>query len=524
MKTLLWLGLITIGLFFSAAHGEEPGVPAPPAPKPLDFPVHNGSVWVMVGDSLTFQNLCPVYLEAFIRARYPKLKFAVINSGKNDETFIHGAIRFRTTISPYKPSLITICYGMDDHARVFAGEQNFPNDPNSSPQHMLDLACGSGAKVVFINAPPVLAPEDFATDGGKFQLTGKNTDARNLPPSWRSNPVSKLFAQKMVDVAAYNRVPFIDQMTTLQAIWGMNYGRDRVAALRSALKPTLEEPITGDNYVERATAIAAVLRTHLDEAYAFNAMLAPDKANLAAHWKSTQVRGGVKAGKWEEVRKYLVTWVQQVDAMNPPYVQLSGHTDSARQHDLVHPNQAGNLIMAAVQLKLLGADATVSEVSIDAPTAKVTDTKKAAVRDVAFTNGTLTFKRLDESLPFPIEPSARPALDVEVLTSLGSPRDLFGMSRYLLTVTNMPVGKYEVLIDGYTIGTATSDELARGFDAGLTKSGPIAAQTLKLIEAVRAGSVMAITPHDEPAPERAVEPRLFDEATPVEHTWTVRQR
>lgn len=516
MIKFLCIFVAVFGLWAGSAHSEEAAIPA------REFQVRNNDVWVMVGDSITFQNHYPVYIEAFIRARYPTLKFSVVNSGKNDETFINGAIRFRTSVSPYKPTLISLCYGMEDHSRTFAGEQNFANDPTSSPQHMLDLACGTGAKVIVISATPVLAPEDFSTDGGKFQLTGKNTDARGLPTSWRSNPASKLFTQKLAELAANNRVQFIDQMTTLQAVWGMNYGRDRVIALRNAIHPTLEIPINSDNLTERSAAISAAILPFITDAYGFNAMLAPDKANLLTHWKATH---RAKAGVWEDFRKYLVTWTTQVDAMNPPCVQLSGGTNSVQPHDIVHPNQAAHLMMAAVIVKQLGADGLVSEVTIDAPTSKITSSKKATVRDLTYANGTLTFKRLDESLPFPIEPAARNALDVDVLSPLGSPRDLFGMSRLVLKVTNMPAGKYEVLIDGYTIGTATSDELTQGFDAGLTKSGPIAAQTLKLVEAVRAGSVMAANvKEDEVAADRHVPPRVMEEATPVEHVWTVRQR
>jgi hypothetical protein len=499
-----------------AALGEEPA----PA-KAAEFPVRNGDVWVMIGDSITGQNLYTAYLEAFVRARYPKLKFATVNAGRLGNDFFGAASCYKKAVAPYKPTLATVCFGINDHATMFPGEQKFVGNPASWPQGMIDLVCGGGARFYLLSAPPLLAPEDYATDGGKFQLTGKSTDVRGVPVGWRSNPVNRAFANRLAELAVNNHVAFVDQMTTLQTVWGQNFGRDRVMAMRNALRPRLETPIEGEKAAELRDALVEALEPFLDErSFGFNAMLAPDKLNLEKRWKALRT---ARKPNWEEMRVYLRGWATQVDAMNPPCVQLSGGTDSAHPADFTHPNQAGHLHMAAVILKLLDADPLVSEVTIDAPAKKIIDAKKAAVSDVQFVNGTLTFKRLDESLPLPIEPAARSALDVDVITPLGTPKNLFGMSRFMLTVTNMPPGNYEVLIDGYTIGTATADDLAHGFDAGLTRSGPIAAQTVKLLEAVRANTAIAEV-LEETAADPVAAPRVFEESQPVEHEWKVRQR
>ena len=45
------------------------------------FPLKEGDIWVMAGDSITAQHLHSNYFEAFCFARYPQRKFAFRNSG-----------------------------------------------------------------------------------------------------------------------------------------------------------------------------------------------------------------------------------------------------------------------------------------------------------------------------------------------------------------------------------------------------------------------------------------------------------
>jgi hypothetical protein len=175
--------------------------------------------------------------------------------------------------------------------------------------------------------------------------------------------------------------------------------------------------------------------------------------------------------------------------------------------------------MAGVLLKLMSADGLVSNVVIDAGTKKLVKAEKATVSDVSVNNGVLRFKRLDESLPMPIDSLARPALGIDVSTPVGSPKDLFGLSRYLLTVANLPKGNYDLAIDGETVATLSAEQLARGFDAGLLDKGPVFKQTQRLLHAVRWSLVDAL----KATPEQiaAVVPVTLPEAQPVEHLWTL---
>ncbi|HVF10120.1 MAG TPA: GDSL-type esterase/lipase family protein [Abditibacteriaceae bacterium] len=497
------------------AEADDAAPPARSVPAPLiEWPLRDGDVWVMVGDSITEQKLYTAYLEAFARARYPKLPFVVVHSGKSGQVYIQGIIRFKNTVAAYKPTLITVNFGMNDHVKVFAGE-DFQDDPRNSPQRFMQTVADlKNARLYVLSASPLLAPADYGPSVESLRTPHDPKASRE-----RSNPINKLFADKLRLVAERNGVPFIDQMTTLQTIWAANYPRDFVATLRDGLKAFSEEPITAENAAPKKTTLGPFINPYTTRPGWANALPLPDKENLLENLAALPAATTPTA--LEAFRLYARGWLAQVDAANPPFVRLSGYSKSSRILDLIHPNEAGHLHMAAVILKQMKADNLVSEVVIDAKTNKLTSAKKAVVSDLAMQAGVLRFKRLDDSLPLPIDPLARPALDVDVRTPLGTPRDLFGMSRYLTTVANLPVGNYEIAIDGATVATVSAADLARGVDLGLLDKGPVFAQTQKLLAAVRADLVDALAP--KTAEEiAAVVPKTLPEAQPVEHVWTVR--
>lgn len=488
--------------------------PAPPRVTP-DFLVHDGDVWVMVGDSITWQNLYTVYLEAFIRARYPKLKFTTVNSGKSGEVLIGAMIRFRETIAAFKPSLVTVNYGMNDHTKVFPGDQNFLDKTNSPPQRFINAVQATGARLVICSASPIIAPADYSTDGGRYQLALSNI----APSGWRSNPVNQLFAEKLRQLADRNQIPFADQMTPLQTIWGANYSRDRVAAMRYALKGLTNSTAVGTNHIDIGASLLATLKPFLSDPVLVEQMPLPDKENLMRQWKMLK---GAKPAQTEEFLQYLRGWTAQVDAATPPFVQVSGYTRSERAADLIHPNEAGHLCMAAALLKEFNADGLVSEVILDVKNLTAISATKATVRDLFVKDGIVSFKRLDESLPFPVDPLARPALDLDLPSPAGSMKDLFGLSRYLTRVKNLPAGSYEVVIDGTPVATVTAEQLASGFDSGLLDNGPIAEQSWRLLEAVRTQSKTVFSLKGARMPVTVGEPKIFTEAQPIEHVWIFR--
>jgi hypothetical protein len=219
------------------------------------------------------------------------------------------------------------------------------------------------------------------------------------------------YAVALKEFAAKEKAPYADQFHALLDVWGKNKPRENLAANVQAIRTLAADPATPGT-------------DHL-------------KAFLAEYEKA-----GVKP------------------------VSMMG--------DPVHPGPTGQLMMAAALLKELGAEPTVSSVTLDAE-GKVTEAKGCAVTEVKAASGTLAFERLDERLPFPIADAARPvvAFDPTIL----------GLSQYTLTVKGLK-GPYTLTINDTAVATLDGEVLAAGVNLTTFDKGPIADQGRRILKAV----------------------------------------
>ena len=79
-----------------------------------EFPLKDGDIWVMAGDSITAQHLHTNYFEAFCFARYPSLKFSFRNSGVGGHTIPTTLARFDYDIAGWQPTVVSVELGMND--------------------------------------------------------------------------------------------------------------------------------------------------------------------------------------------------------------------------------------------------------------------------------------------------------------------------------------------------------------------------------------------------------------------------
>jgi lysophospholipase L1-like esterase len=128
--------------------------------------------------------------------------------------------------------------------------------------------------------------------------------------------------------------------------------------------------------------------------------------------------------------------------------------------DGIHLSDLGQLAMAFAILKGLGAPAEVSAVALDAARPKVISATGCYVTNVSSQggdgNGSVEFDRLDHGLP--VNFGLFGALQFRFVPV---PDEL---NRYLLTVTNLPKGRYDVLADGREMGTFSDGQLAAGLN------------------------------------------------------------
>lgn len=123
--------------------------------------------------------------------------------------------------------------------------------------------------------------------------------------------------------------------------------------------------------------------------------------------------------------------------------------------DRVHPDAPGHLFMAYEFLKAQGATNPVSDVALSAKDGKVLKCVNAEVDAFARTVDGCAFTLLEKALPWPIQKNAESALPLA--------RILEDLDRETLAVKDLEKGaRYELRIDGESVGEWTAGELAWG--------------------------------------------------------------
>ncbi|WP_406694848.1 GDSL-type esterase/lipase family protein [Singulisphaera sp. Ch08] len=132
--------------------------------------------------------------------------------------------------------------------------------------------------------------------------------------------------------------------------------------------------------------------------------------------------------------------------------------------DGIHLNDLGQLAMAYAIIKGLGAPADVSSVTLDARTPALLHAKDCTVSNLKGDATRLEFDRLDEGLP--INFGVFGALSFRFIPI---PEEL---NRYMLSVRDLPAGRYLVEADGRGIGTYTAEQLTRGVNIASATTDP----------------------------------------------------
>ncbi|MGA2257929.1 MAG: SGNH/GDSL hydrolase family protein, partial [Thermoguttaceae bacterium] len=142
--------------------------------------------------------------------------------------------------------------------------------------------------------------------------------------------------------------------------------------------------------------------------------------------------------------------------------------------DAVHPGPAGHTLMAWAILKGLHAPSLVSTVEVDVGSG-VARAEKCRVSNIKVDRGTLSFDRVDDALPMPIDPRAAPALKLAPV--------LDDLNRYELRVTGITGDRYDLTIDGEPAATVAKVDLLDGYNLA-TCTGPIAKQAQQVLSLV----------------------------------------
>ncbi len=149
---------------------------------------------------------------------------------------------------------------------------------------------------------------------------------------------------------------------------------------------------------------------------------------------------------------------------SPTAINLTG--------DAVHPGPVGQYTMAGVILAQLQVDRDVSSATLSAE-GKTVSAKRCKISDVSAEAGKLAFTRAEEVGAWPVDPKSKAAADLLP--------EMHQLSRWMLTVSDLPAGKYKVTIDGKPAAMLTEKELADGWNLATVYEGAIAERSAKII-------------------------------------------
>ncbi|MGH9613905.1 MAG: SGNH/GDSL hydrolase family protein [Bryobacteraceae bacterium] len=150
--------------------------------------------------------------------------------------------------------------------------------------------------------------------------------------------------------------------------------------------------------------------------------------------------------------------------LNTPVVnmlQKANGADSAEATkilpDRVHPGPSGHLTMAEALLKSWNAPALVSDVEIDAKEKSASHTENADVDSIGTTASGLTWNETEHALPFPINMA-----DPLVALVMHSSDFVSALDQETLKVSGLAPGKYDLKIDGASVGSFDASQLSDG--------------------------------------------------------------
>jgi len=140
--------------------------------------------------------------------------------------------------------------------------------------------------------------------------------------------------------------------------------------------------------------------------------------------------------------------------------------------DRIHPGNLGNWIMAYCYFKDLYFESDVAKVSIDYANQKLLLNKNCGISNIVKGSQTISFKFLPESLPLPA------SKDYLIADKLCALTDDF--NNEIITVNNLPEGKYKLMIDNNTIGSYSAADFSKGINIAVNPQNPDQVASMKI--------------------------------------------
>lgn len=168
--------------------------------------LQTGDRVAICGDSITQQRLYSVYMEAYLVLCQPAPKLETIQFGRSGETVPWFLNRQEIACLPFKPSVVTLCYGMNDGGRKPATPETLEKY-TSALTTAIDNFRKSGSRFFVIGSPGVVDTHTSKTvDPTMYNQTLKDfSDAAERLAKEQNAvfaPVHALMAKAMAEAKA----------------------------------------------------------------------------------------------------------------------------------------------------------------------------------------------------------------------------------------------------------------------------------------------------------------------------------
>jgi lysophospholipase L1-like esterase len=154
------LAVLLIPALPNPAMAAKPGVGTAHKKAKADFYLKDRDRIVFYGDSITDQRLYTTYIESYCVTRFPNRHFTFIHSGWGGDRVTGGGggpidVRLKRDVLVYKPTVVTICLGMNDGSYRAFDKGLFDNYVNGY-RHILDTLTKElpGVRITLVTAPP----------------------------------------------------------------------------------------------------------------------------------------------------------------------------------------------------------------------------------------------------------------------------------------------------------------------------------------------------------------------------------
>ena len=126
---------------------------------------------VFLGDSITEQQLYTNYVESYLASRFPQLRLSFFNAGWGGDSAPGGAARLQRDVLALKPTVVTLCYGMND-GRYSAPTDEIRTTYVNGMRALVAALKAAGARIVLLTpgmvdetVAPHLAPVQYNQRG-----------------------------------------------------------------------------------------------------------------------------------------------------------------------------------------------------------------------------------------------------------------------------------------------------------------------------------------------------------------------